>query len=252
VVLLEGCVQSAATPNTNLAVRGLLERLGLAVLETPAQGCCGALNAHLGNREQALNDMRRNIDAWWAALEGGAEAVVSSATGCASELDHYVSALKDDPAYADKAAKISALACDFGAFLCNEPLHALGNPAVLAQPRVAVQTPCSQTHALRQSHTVKQLLVARGYTLAATRDDHLCCGSAGSYSLLHPQSSGRLRSRKLAALGVDTPDVIASANVGCQLHLSELAGVPVRHWTELIWDSVSYQTTSSDRADAAS
>lgn len=239
VVLLEGCAQKPATPNTTLAVRHILERLAISVVETPTQGCCGALNGHLGAQERALADMRRNIDAWWPAVEAGAEALISSATGCAAQLNDYAKVLRSDPDYAAKAVKVAALAVDFAEFLSTEPMQQLGIATLGDKNRVAVQIPCTQMHALRQAQTVRQLLETRGYRLTHTADDHLCCGSAGSYSVLQPAMSRRLRDRKLACLTIDAPDVIASANVGCQLHLTQADGVPVRHWVELLWESAS-------------
>jgi glycolate oxidase iron-sulfur subunit len=237
VLLLEGCVQAVATPRSNQAARLLLDAFGIAVVESPAQGCCGALNSHLGAIGDGRDDMRRNIDAWWPAIAAGAEAVISTATGCGSQLADYGEALADDPAYASRAACISERACDLAGFLLRQtpwpdvPSRALRGP-------VAVQVPCSQYHALRQPDAVRALLTRCGYRLAATRDDHLCCGSAGSYSLLQPALSRRLRERKLEALSAGSPAVIASANVGCQLHLGGATELPVLHWSELAWEAL--------------
>jgi glycolate oxidase iron-sulfur subunit len=238
VLLLEGCVQSAATPNTNTAARDVLDRLGIAVIESPAQGCCGALNTHLGAVADGRDDMRRNIDAWWPAIEAGAEAIISTATGCGSQLSDYATALADDPDYAPRAARVSSLARDLAGFLLEQPLERLPAAADATKQRVAVHVPCSQMHALREPDSVRRLLASRGYQLTQSADDHLCCGSAGSYALLQPQMSRRLRQRKLDALCAERPAVIASANVGCQLHLAQGADVPVRHWVELFRDSL--------------
>lgn len=237
VLMLEGCVQSSATPRTNQAARLILDRLGISVTESAKQGCCGALDTHLGHGEAGRAAMRRNIDAWWSAVEAGAEAILSTATGCGTQLADYGHALANDPAYAEKAQRISELSVDFGNFLLLEDLSS--HVKVIETRRVAVQIPCSQSHALKTPDTVRSLLLACGYTLTRTRDDHLCCGSAGSYSMLQPAMSGRLRERKLAALTGDAPTVIASANVGCQLHLAAASDVPVVHWTELIWGALA-------------
>jgi glycolate oxidase iron-sulfur subunit len=240
VILLEGCVQGAATPLSNQCVRAILDDLGIGVAATPAQGCCGALNTHLAAVEDGKDDMRRNIDAWWPAIEAGAEAIISAASGCSSQLKDYAKALARDPAYAERAARVSVLAQDFAPYL--QRLTAATPPVRqdrLAGIRVAVHVPCSQSHALGEPDTVRQLLQARGYRIVRTRDDHLCCGSAGSYSLLQPAMSQRLRAAKLNALDADAPDVIVSANIGCQLHLAQGSDIPVKHWVELYLDSIS-------------
>lgn len=240
VLLLEGCVQRAATPDTNRALRRILDRLGIGVMESPGQGCCGALDTHLGATTAGLVAMRRNVDAWWPAIESGATAILSSATGCGSLIADYGARLAHDPAYAQRAARVSALACDAASFLgdadCRQRLAeclAERGPAGDAG-RIAVHVPCSQQHAMGQPDAVRELMQSLGFTLAQTRDDHLCCGSAGTYSLLQPAMSRRLRERKISALCGDEPALIATANVGCQLHLAQAAGPPVRHWLDVL------------------
>ena len=231
MLLLEGCVQQAATPGTNAAARRVLDRLGISLQTTAGAGCCGAVNYHLSAHDAALDNMRRNIDAWWPQIEAGAEAIVSGATGCGSMLIDYGRILAQDPAYAEKARQVSALARDIGEVLLQEDLSRLRvNTAV---GRVAVHTPCSLQHAMKLPNLITDILTRAGFELAATRDNHLCCGSAGTYSILEPAMSGRLREKKLAALGIDSPDLIASGNVGCQLHLAGTT-VPVMHWIELL------------------
>jgi glycolate oxidase iron-sulfur subunit len=185
--------------------------------------------------------MRRNIDAWWPAIDAGAAAIISTATGCGSQIADYGKALAADPAYAEKATRVAQLACDLASFLLQEPLNALPIADAVRGRRVAVQVPCSQTHALAQPDTVRTLLAQRGFTLTTTCDDHLCCGSAGSYSVLQPAMADRLRTRKLRALTGDAPALIASANIGCQLHLAQGSPVPVKHWTELVQESLDYR-----------
>lgn len=231
VLALAGCVQAAATPRTTAAAARILDRLGIGLDIAPEAGCCGAVNYHLGAHEDGLDNMRANIDAWWPAIEAGAEAIISTATGCGATVADYGALLAHDPAYAGRAAKVSALHCDIAQLLAREDLSVLA-PAVSAGP-VAVHIPCSQQHALGQHDGVRSLLARAGFTLAATRDDHLCCGSAGTYSILEPERSERLRQRKLEALTGDQPAVIVTANIGCQLQLAEAGGPPVRHWLEL-------------------
>jgi glycolate dehydrogenase iron-sulfur subunit len=232
MLVLDGCVQASATPRTNNAAGRVLAKLGIQLLSAPSAGCCGAVNHHLGAAEAGLDNMRRNIDAWWPLVEAGAEAMISSATGCGAMLADYGHLLRDDPQYAEKAARISAMHRDIAQLLQDENLEALTPDTAVG--KVAVHTPCSQQHALRQTGQVQDLLSRAGFQLAATRDDHLCCGSAGTYSILQSATSQRLRERKLAALTGDTPDLIVTANVGCQLHLADDTGPPVCHWLELL------------------
>ena len=231
-LLLEGCVQRASTPRTNNAARRVMAQLGLELVSVPEAGCCGAVNYHLGAHGDGLADVRRNIDAWWPLIEGGAEAIVSSATGCGVMLADYGELLAHDPDYAERARVVSSLARDLAQFLVGEDLTGLDVDTSLGP--VAVHTPCTQYHGLGEPLLVENLLQGLGFVVAPTADKHLCCGSAGTYSILQPAASRRLRERKLQALNTGLPAVIASANVGCQLHLSESADIPVVHWVELL------------------
>jgi len=231
VVLLDGCAQAAATPATNDAAARVLDRLGITVMRVAQAGCCGAVSYHLSAHDEARRFMRRNIDALLPAVEAGAEHIVSSASGCGVLLRDYGEILRDDPDYAEPAARISALTVDLCELLHGEDLA----PLRRAQDSpVALHLPCTLTHGLRRSDMLRDVLERCGLQLAATRDDHLCCGSAGTYSVLQPAMSGRLLDNKLAALSLDQPTCIATANVGCQLHLATRAGVPIRHWIELL------------------
>jgi glycolate dehydrogenase iron-sulfur subunit len=232
MLALAGCVQSAATPGTNGAAARILDRLGVSLEFAPDAGCCGAVNYHLAAREDGLDNMRRNIDAWWPLIEAGAEAIISTATGCGALLMEYGELLERDMDYADKARRVSAICMDIAEVLAREDLSELEINSDIGT--VAVQVPCSQQHGLKQPDIVRNILADAGFDLAATRDDHLCCGSAGTYSILQRERSDRLRARKLDALQSASPSVIVTANVGCQLHLGEEAGVPVRHWLELL------------------
>lgn len=231
LLVLEGCVQAAATPNTNDAARRVCAALGITLQAAPEAGCCGAVNQHLGGAEAARANMRRNIDAWWPALEAGAEGIVTTASGCGSMLADYGRLLADDPAYAQRAARVSALARDLGEVLLAEDLAALAVDTRCG--KIAIHTPCSLQHALRQPDLLATLLRGVGFSLARTEEGHICCGSAGTYSLLQPALSQRLRQRKQTALTVDAPALIVTANVGCQLHLAH-PDVPVLHWIELL------------------
>jgi glycolate oxidase iron-sulfur subunit len=232
MLVLEGCVQSAATPRTNAAARRILDRLGITLTSAPQAGCCGAVNYHLGAHADGLDNMRRNIDAWWPYIEAGAEAIVSSASGCGSLLVDYGELLARDPAYADKAARVSALVRDIGEVLQQEDLASLAVDADIG--RVAVQVPCTLQHGLKLPELIPDILRRVGFDLAEVRESHLCCGSAGTYSILQPDTSQRLRDNKMRALSVDSPAIIATGNVGCQLHLQAASEVPVVHWIELL------------------
>lgn len=232
MLVLDGCVQSAATPATNAAAQRVLDRLGINLVAAPRAGCCGAVNYHLAAHGPGLDDMRRNIDAWWPRIEAGAEAIISTATGCGSMLADYGKLLADDPAYAHKARRISALARDIGEILLAEDLARL--EADTGVGRVAVHTPCSLQHGRRLPTLIRDVLEKAGFELAETAETHLCCGSAGTYSILQAATGRRLRDRKLQALTGDRPALIATGNVGCQLHLQGAAAIPVVHWIELM------------------
>ncbi len=232
MLVLEGCAQSAATPNTNDAARRVLDRLGITLISAPGAGCCGAVNYHLAAHDDGLDNMRRNIDAWWPYIESGAEAIVNCASGCGAMLVEYGELLAHDGAYAEKAKRVSQLTRDIGEVLLPEDLDKLAiNTAV---GRVAVHTPCTLQHALGLNSLVPELLERAGFELATTTDEHLCCGSAGTYSILQASISERLRDQKLRALTGDAPALIATANVGCQLHMQAVADRPVVHWIELL------------------
>jgi glycolate oxidase iron-sulfur subunit len=232
MLVLAGCAQSSTTPRTNAAAARVLDRLGISLLVAPAAGCCGALSQHLSAEQEARAFMRRNIDAWWPHIEQGVEAIVMTASGCGVMVKDYGELLRDDPAYADKAARVSALTRDLGEALVAEdlgPLQAVGKGR-----RIAVHAPCTLQHGQQLPGLLEGLLTGLGFELAGVRDSHLCCGSAGSYSLLQPELARQLRDHKLAALQEQRPELIATANVGCQLHLAAASGVSVVHWIELL------------------
>ena len=237
MLVLEGCAQSAATPNTNDAAARVLDRLGISLLAAPEAGCCGAMSYHLSARPEALDFMRRNIDAWWPHIEAGAEAIVVSASGCGAMVKEYGEVLRDDPRYAQKAQRIAALMRDLSEVLAAEPLEKL---AINGRGRaIAFQSPCTLQHALKLNGKVEDLLRNAGFTLTAVPNAHLCCGSAGTYSVLQPELSQQLLRNKLDALQGGAPECIATANVGCQLHLATAASVPVKHWIELLDESIA-------------
>ena len=233
MLMLDGCVQPGLAPQINHATRTLLDALGIQTVVPDGSGCCGSLSHHLDAGDEALMFMRRNIDAWWPSIENGAEAIVITASGCAPMVKEYGRMLADDSRYADRARRVSALARDVSEVIAAE-LEQQELPALDAGTRVAFHSPCTLQHAQGINGVVEQLLARAGYTLLPVADSHLCCGSAGTYSILQPKLSGRLRDNKLAALQAGTPDIIATANIGCHAHLQTGAAVPVVHWIELL------------------
>jgi glycolate oxidase iron-sulfur subunit len=240
VLMLEGCVQPALSPNTNAATARVLDKLGISVTPATQAGCCGATEYHLNAQDDGLDRARRNIDAWWPAIEAGAEAIVLSASGCGAFVKEYGDLLRDDPAYADRARRVSELARDLVEVLAAEPLGAL-RPRGAAQKehggnakRVAFHCPCTLQHAQKLGGAVENVLRRLGFDLTDVADGHLCCGSAGTYSITQPQLSRTLRDNKLDALEAGSPDTIVTANIGCQTHLNGAGRTPVRHWIELV------------------
>ncbi len=235
VLIPAGCVQPAIAPVIDAAMARVLDRIGITAIAVKGGGCCGALPFHLNEQEEALALIRRNIDAWWPHIERGAEAIVITATGCEVMLAEYGHLLRDDAAYAAKAARISDLVRD--------PVEIVGDewkkigPKIamdLGSRRIAFQSPCSLQHGLKLKGRVEEILRAMGHELVPVADAHLCCGSAGTYSILQPAISAQLRKNKLAALQAARPAVIATANIGCQTHLGGATARPVRHWIELL------------------
>jgi glycolate oxidase iron-sulfur subunit len=235
MLVLEGCVQPLGTPNTNAAAARVLDRLGISLISASNTGCCGALNQHLSDSDGARAMMRRNIDAWWPHVEDGVEAIVMTASGCSVMVKDYGVALKDDAVYADKAAHISALTRDLSEVLSQENLDAFTH--IGQGMRVAYQSSCTMQHGQMLGGMVEMILRHCGYELTQVEDSHLCCGAAGTYTLLQAKLSRQLLENKLAALQDGKPEIIASANVGCQMHLASASDLPVKHWIELLEQS---------------
>jgi len=233
MLVLDGCVQPALAPRINAAAARVLDRLGISLLRVPESGCCGALSQHLDAQDEALAFARRNIDAWWPLLEQGAEAIVITASGCAVMVKDYAHVLRHDTAYAQKAARVSAATRDLAEIVAAE---GPSREPVSGHPRVAFQSPCTLQHGQKLGGVVEGLLQRAGFTLVPVADAHLCCGSAGTYSLLQPELSQRLRDDKLRALKAGQPRFIATANIGCLNHLQARSDVPVLHWIELLDD----------------
>ena len=232
VLALGGCVQGAIAPGIDAAAAQVLDRLGISYIPTPATGCCGAASHHLGAHDAALAMMRRNIDAWWPEIEAGAEAVVVTASACAAEVKEYAELLEHDPAYAGKAARVSTLARDLSEVVAAEDCARLAPGR--GPKRVAFHSPCTLQHGQKLRGVVEGILERAGFELTAVADAHLCCGSAGTYSILQPKLSRELLSRKIGHLEAGRPEAVATANIGCFAHLATAASVPVRHWIQLL------------------
>jgi glycolate oxidase iron-sulfur subunit len=232
MLVLEGCVQSVATPATNAAAARVLDKLGIQLVNPKGTGCCGAVSQHLSAPEESRDFIRRNIDSWWPQIEAGAEAILISASGCGAMVKEYGHLLRDDSAYAEKAARVAALAKDIGEVLRDEPLPL--ERIQLKHKRIAFHSPCTLQHGQQLDGVVEGILRKAGFKLSPVADAHLCCGSAGTYSILQPELSQRLLHNKLKALEADAPELIATANIGCQLHLAGGTATPVVHWMELL------------------
>jgi glycolate oxidase iron-sulfur subunit len=250
VLLLNGCVQPALMPAIDAATARVLDALQIEALIAPRSGCCGAIDHHLAATDAAKAAARRNIDAWWPYVEAGAEAIVINASGCAAVVKDYAHLFANDPQHALKASRVSALTRDLAEFLApSVPALAASIAASPAarRPRVAFHPPCTLQHTQKLRGVTESLLAALGVELVPVADAHLCCGSAGTYSLLQPELSQQLRTNKLEALRRGQPDLILSANIGCLAHLETGSNVPVRHWIEWI-DSCLADPARSDPA----
>lgn len=236
MLMLEGCVQPGLSPNTNAAASRVLDRLGISVQPISEAGCCGAVVYHLDAQEAGLERARRNIDAWWPHIEAGAEAIVQTASGCGAFVKEYGYMLRNDPTYAEKARVVSERALDLFEVLAKEDLEAI---RIQDEGRTAFHCPCTLQHAQRLGGLAQQVLTRLGFNLTPVPDAHLCCGSAGTYSLTQPELSQRLRDKKLDALESGRPDRIITANIGCQTHLDAAGRTPVRHWIEWVDEALT-------------
>ena len=230
MIALAGCVQPTLAPDINAAAARVLDRLGISLIEAPGAGCCGALRYHLSDQRGGLEDMRRLIDAWWPHVDAGAEAIVMTGSACGAMAKEYAHLLERDSRYRDKAARISAMTRDICEVL-DAGIEAL-KPLVpaAAAPRIAFHPPCTLQHGQQIRGVTERVLAAAGFELVPVADAHLCCGSAGTYSILQPELSAQLKRNKLAALQSGMPEMIVSSNIGCQSHLASGAQVPVKHW----------------------
>lgn len=239
MLVLDGCVQPSMAPATNAAAARVLNTLGVQLLQADKAGCCGAVHFHLNEQNDAKDFMRRNIDAWWPFIEAGAEALITSASGCGVMVKDYGHVLADDAQYKEKAARVSALCKDIVEVLHDEDLSVFSDRAKSVGP-IAFHPPCTLQHGQKLPGVTEKLLQDLGFNLVPVPDSHTCCGSAGTYSIFQPELSQQLLQNKVAAITQNKPEIIATANIGCQLHLQAGSGRRVLHWIELL-DQLSDQ-----------
>ena len=235
VILFSGCVQPALAPGINQSVMKVLDVLGVSVVEIKDEQCCGALSHHLTASDQALSFMRKNIDLYWTTIEQGIEAIIVSASGCGVHIKDYGYLLREDKHYAAKAAKISAMTKDISEFVSELDLEKL---KLNSSKNIAFQSPCTLQHGQKLGGVTEKLLHKLGFTLTSVPDAHLCCGSAGVYSLLEKDISSKLQGNKIENLMQGRPEMIVTANIGCLKHLQQESPVPVKHWIEEVAASI--------------
>ncbi len=238
MVVLGGCVQTILSPGTNAAAATVLDRSGISLVEASAAGCCGSLDLHTTDERKARQRARSLIDAWWPWLERGVEGFIVTASGCAVTIKEYDHLFRGDPQYHEKARFISAKTLDLSEVVEQEMnssnrVKAIGATGA-ARTTVAFHSPCTLQHGQQIKGRVEAILERAGYRICEVEDAHLCCGSAGAYSLLQPGLSRQLQTRKIAALQKNDPDIVCTANIGCQIHLNSVSSGPVRHWIELL------------------
>ena len=238
MLMLAGCVQPAMMPNINSATARVLDAAGIQTVLAPKAGCCGGVKFHLNDQDGGKTEMKNNIDAWWPFLDAGVEAIVMNASGCGVTVKEYGHILKDDPVYAKKAARISGLTRDLSELL-PELADALRGKVNGSATAIAFHPPCTLQHGQQLRGGVEKYLGELGFQVKiASNESHLCCGSAGTYSVLNPTLAHQLRDRKLGHLNEMSPEVIVSANIGCITHLQSGTATPVRHWVEVLDDAL--------------
>lgn len=240
MILLDGCVQPTFSPNINLATARVLDVLGIALIKSTQAGCCGAIAYHLNAQEEGMDAMRKNIDAWWPFIENNdIEAIVMTASGCGVTVKEYGQILRHDPVYAEKAARISAMTKDISEVLVGEldklkQVMDQRKDSLTPLARIAFHSPCTLQHGQQIRGQVESILQTAGFELTTVPDAHLCCGSAGTYSILQPELSQQFLNNKVNALESGGPQRIVTANIGCLMHLQNGTALPVKHWVEML------------------
>ncbi len=231
MLILDGCVQPALSPDINTVTARVLYKLGISLIRQKKAGCCGAVSQHLSAEEAALGFMKKNIDAWWTDIESGVEAIVTTASGCGLMVKEYQHYLRNDPHYAEKAKRVSTLCKDISEIITKEDYKKL---APEKNTEISWHPPCTLQHGQNIKGVVESILEGCGYELLPITDAHLCCGSAGTYSILQPVLSQKLQINKITHLTANKPRMIVTANIGCQTHLQEASEIPVVHWIHLL------------------
>ena len=230
VLLIAGCVQPSLAPNINHSIKNILSKLNVEVLETSQAQCCGALDQHLAASSDAMKKVKRNIDIWTQKLESGFDSIISSASGCGVMVKDYPKLFKSSDPYFQKALFVSSKTKDIAEFLATKDLSALH----LSEINVTYHEPCTMQHGQELSGLVESILSQFGYIKKTVKDSHICCGSAGAYSIFESKISNQLRNNKIENLNASQPNMIVTSNIGCLMHLQKGSSIPVKHWVELL------------------
>ena len=230
VLLMSGCVQPSLAPNINHTIKNVLSKLNIEVLESSQSQCCGALDQHLSATDDALKKVKRNIDHWTQQLESGVESIISSASGCGVMIKDYPKLFKSSDPYFQKALFVSSKTKDIAEFLSTRDLSGLN----LSELNVTYHEPCTMQHGQELGGLVESILSQFGYIKKTVKDSHICCGSAGAYSIFETKISNQLRDNKIENLNASKPNMIVTSNIGCLMHLHKGSSIPVKHWVELL------------------
>ena len=242
ILLISGCVQPDLKPDIDTAARIVFDRLDIECIEMPSTICCGSLSHHLNAQDEAVRIVKTNIDNWWPLVENKTiESICMTASGCGVAIREYEQLLAHDEDYAEKAKRVSALYRDPAEIIASEDhaenlvvIERLNNERTSENRNIVFHPPCTLQHGMQLKNIIEPLLSGLGYTLRPFRDKHLCCGSAGTYSITQKKISWQLLNNKLKNIDEVTPDIIVTANIGCQLHLQSGTNTPVKHWLELL------------------
>ena len=230
VLLIAGCVQPSLAPNINHSIKNVLSKLNIEVLESSQSECCGALDQHLAASRDAMKKVKQNIDRWTHQLESGVESIISSASGCGVMIKDYPKLFKSSDPYFQKAQFVSSKTKDIAEFLSSKDLSGLR----LSELNVTYHEPCTMQHGQQLGGLVESILSQFGYIKKPVKDSHICCGSAGTYSIFETKISNQLRTNKIENINASKPNMIVTSNIGCLLHLQKGSSIPVKHWVELL------------------
>ena len=230
VLLLGGCVQPSLAPNINHSIKNILAKLSVNVIESPQRECCGALDQHLAASKDALNRVKRNIDSWSAQLNSGVSVIISSASGCGVMVKDYPALFEKTDPYYEKAEFVSSKTQDIAEYLASKDLTGLR----LSESNISYHEPCTLQHGQKLGGLVESILAQFGYDKKPIKDSHICCGSAGTYSIFEAEISNQLKEKKLKNLKASNPEMIVTSNIGCLMHLQKGNSIPVKHWVELL------------------